>query len=104
MIRPLMVSALILGTLAAPAMADINAMGQKDGCFVCHGINNKIVGPSWKDIAKKYRGDKAAQAKLIVKVKSGGGGVWGDIPMPPNSPRVSDDDIKALVKGILALK
>jgi cytochrome c len=104
MMKRVVFSAIAMGILAAPAMADITAMGQKDGCFACHTINNKLVGPAWKDVAKKYKGDKSAEAKLIAKVKAGGVGVWGQIPMPANSPKVSDADIKTLVKGILALK
>lgn len=103
MMKQAVFSALILGVLAAPAMADIKPLAQKDGCFACHSIDNKLVGPAWKDIAKKYKGDKSAEAKLVHKVKAGGVGVWGQIPMPPNS-QISDADIKTLVKGILALK
>jgi len=79
------------------------ALMQKDGCIACHGIDKKIVGPAYQDVAAKYKGDAGAQAKLIQKVKMGGAGVWGQIPMPPNS-QVSDDDIKALVSWILTLK
>ena len=76
---------------------------QKDGCAACHGIDKKIVGPAYVDVAAKYKGDAGAQAKLTQKIKAGGAGVWGPIPMPPN-PQVPDDEIKALVSWILALK
>lgn len=79
------------------------ALMQKDGCMACHGIDKKIVGPAYVDVAAKYKGDAGANAKLAQKVKAGGAGVWGQIPMPPN-PQVPDDDIKALVSWILALK
>ena len=79
------------------------ALMQKVGCAACHGIDKKIVGPAYVDVAAKYKGDAGANAKLAQKVKAGGAGVWGQIPMPPN-PQVSDDDIKALVSWILALK
>jgi len=79
------------------------ALMQKDGCAACHGIDKKIVGPSYVEVAAKYKGDAGANAKLTQKVKAGGAGVWGQIPMPPN-PQVPDDDIKALVSWILALK
>jgi cytochrome c5 len=79
------------------------ALMQKDGCAACHGIDKKIVGPSYVEVAAKYKGDAGANAKLTQKVKAGGAGVWGQIPMPPN-PQVPDDDIKALVNWILALK
>jgi cytochrome c len=61
------------------------------------------VGPAYKDVAKKYAGDKGAEAKLIAKVKAGGSGVWGPVPMPPNA-QVSDADVKTLVKWILSQK
>ena len=77
---------------------------QKDGCTACHSIDKKIVGPAYKDVAAKYRGDSGAAAKLVDKVKKGGSGVWGQIPMPPNAPQVSDADIQADVKYILSLK
>jgi cytochrome c len=79
-------------------------LAQKSGCFACHTIEKKLVGPSWNDIAAKYRGQKDAETKLIVKVTKGGSGVWGAVPMPPNSPKVGEADIKVLVRFILALK
>lgn len=85
-----------------------NAVGrdlaQKSGCFTCHTIEKKLVGPAWIDVAAKYRGQKDAEAMLVGKVSKGGGGVWGAVPMPPNSPRVSESDIKVLVHFILSLK
>jgi len=80
------------------------ALAQKSGCLACHGINNKILGPAYVDVANKYHGDKSAEAKLITKVKAGGSGVWGTFAMPPNSPNVSDADIKTLVQWVLSLK
>jgi cytochrome c5 len=79
------------------------AMMQKDGCVACHSVDKKILGPAYQDVAAKYKGDAGAPAKLMQKVKMGGSGVWGQIPMPPNA-QVSDDDIKALVSWILTLK
>ena len=78
-------------------------MMQKDGCSACHAVDKKIVGPAYQDVAAKYKGDKDAPAKLAQKVKSGGAGVWGQVPMPPNSAG-PDDDIKALGNWILTLK
>lgn len=80
------------------------ALAQKSGCFACHTIEKKLVGPAWIEIAAKYRGQKDAEAKLIAKVAKGGSGVWGSTPMPPNSPKVGDSDIKVLVRFILSLK
>ena len=79
------------------------AMMQKDGCSACHAVDKTIVGPAYQQVAAKYRGDKTAAGRLEQKVKAGGSGVWGAMPMPPNSA-VPDADIKALVTWILALK
>lgn len=84
--------------------ADGRKLAQKSGCFTCHAIEKKVVGPAWKAIADKYKGDATAEAKLIAKVSKGSSGAWGSIPMPANSPRVNDADIRALVKYALSLK
>lgn len=76
-------------------------LARKNACMSCHAEDKKIVGPSYKDVAAKYKGDKTAEAKLIKKVKEGGSGVWGPVPMPPN-PQVKDEDVKTLVRWILA--
>ena len=94
--------------VAAPAHAALDnaqaeALMKKDGCAACHSVDKKIVGPSYVDVAAKYRGDKNAQAALEKKVKDGGAGVWGPVPMPPNA-QVPANDIKELVTWILALK
>jgi len=97
-------AAAALATIAIPATAaDESALAGKSGCLACHAVDKKIVGPAYKDVAAKYKGDKGAEAKLVEKVKKGGQGVWGDIPMPPNSPMVKDEDIKKLVAWILSL-
>jgi len=87
---------------ATPALAN-EELAKKSACTACHAIDKKLVGPSYKDVAAKYKGDKAAEAKLIDKVKKGGSGVWGQVPMPPNAS-VKDEDIKTLVKWVLAVK
>lgn len=89
-------------TLSAAASAD-QALAQKNACMSCHGVDKKIVGPAFKDVAKKYAGDKTAEAKLLTKVKAGSKGVWGEIPMPPN-PQVSDADAKKIMDWVLSLK
>jgi cytochrome c len=91
------------GAHAALDNTTAEAMMKKDGCAACHAIDKKIVGPAYVDVAAKYKGDKDALAKLSEKVKKGGSGVWGAIPMPPNVT-VSDADIKELVTWILTLK
>lgn len=87
---------------AGAAHAD-EKLAQSSGCTACHSVDKKLVGPAYKDVAAKYRGNKAAEAELIKKVKAGGKGTWGDIPMPPNT-HVKDEDIKTIVRWILSLK
>ncbi|MGE5169845.1 MAG: c-type cytochrome [Rudaea sp.] len=90
--------------VASAAVADeLEDMMKKNGCNACHSEDKKVIGPSYKDVAAKYKGDAGAVAKLTEKVKKGGSGVWGPIPMPPNT-QVSDADIKKMVELILALK
>jgi cytochrome c len=102
----------LLSTIAAAAMllagqayaADAaEALAQKSGCLACHSVDKKVLGPAYKDVAAKYKGDKGAEAKLVAKVKAGGSGVWGPMPMPANSPQVKDEDIKTIVHWILSL-
>jgi cytochrome c len=94
---------LVTGAIAAtPALAN-EELAKKNACTACHAIDKKLVGPAYKDVAAKYKGDKTAEAKLFEKVKKGGSGVWGQVPMPPNS-NVKDEDIKTLVKWVLSLK
>jgi cytochrome c len=88
--------------VSVPAFAS-QELAQKNGCLACHGVDKKIVGPSYKDVAKKYASDKGAAAKLAAKVKKGGSGVWGPVPMPPN-PQVKDDDMKKIIAWVLSLK
>jgi len=83
--------------------AAAQALAQKSGCLACHSVDKKVLGPSYKDVAAKYKGDKTAEAKLVEKVKKGGSGVWGPMPMPANSPQVKDADIKTVVAWILAM-
>lgn len=79
------------------------ALAQKSGCLACHGVDKKVLGPAFKDVAAKYKGDKSAEGKLVEKVKKGGSGVWGPMPMPANSPQVKDEDIKSIVQWVLSL-
>ena len=98
-------TAITVSAASAPAIAGdgAEALAQKSGCLNCHGVDKKILGPSYKDVAAKYKGDKTAEAKLIQKVKAGGSGNWGTMPMPPNSPQVKDADIKTIVQWVLSL-
>ncbi len=79
------------------------ALAQKSGCLNCHAVDKKMIGPAYKDVAAKYRGQPGIEDKLVTKVKNGGGGVWGTMPMPPNS-QVSDADLHTLVKWVLSRK
>lgn len=87
--------------VAVPALAD-QALAQKKNCMACHAIDKKVVGPAYKDVAKKYAGQDV-MTRLTNKVKQGGSGVWGAIPMPAN-PQVSDAEAKQLVAWVLSLK
>jgi cytochrome c len=90
-------------SLALPAQAS-EELAKKHLCTTCHVVKGtKTIGPTYADVAKKYAGQKDAEAKLVDKVKKGGQGVWGQIPMPPNSA-VPDADVKALVKWVLSVK
>lgn len=76
------------------------ALMQKSGCFACHSVEQKIIGPSYREVAKRYAGQADAPAKLAAKVKHGGGGVWGPVGMPPH-PTLKDDDIHAMIGWVL---
>jgi len=89
-------------SVTAPAFAD-QALATSKNCMACHAVDKKLVGPSYKDVAKKYASDKAAADMLVGKVIKGGSGTWGPVPMPAN-PQVSEADAKKLVAWILATK
>lgn len=90
--------------LASPAVFASEALLQKGGCMGCHTQDKKLVGPSFKDIAAKYKGQGDAVAKLTDKVRKGGSGVWGPIPMPPNgADKLNDGDLKSAIEWILKL-
>ena len=87
--------------VSGQALAD-EALAKARNCMSCHAIDKKLVGPAYKDVAAKYKGDAGAVDKLAAKVKAGGKGVWGQIPMPPNN--VTPDEAKKLVTWILSQK
>ena len=95
-----------LGALAvlasAPAFAN-EALAKSKNCLACHAVDKKVVGPSYKEVAAKYKGDKAAADKLATKVIKGGSGVWGAMPMPAN-PQVNEAEAKQLVAWVLSQK
>ena len=96
----------------APATPDTGheemlALARKSGCLACHNIDKKVVGPAWKDVAARYKGNAGARAQLIEKVSKGGRGNWtdvvGNVAMPPYHPRVSTENIGRLVDFVLSL-
>jgi cytochrome c len=93
---------LAASTYAAETKA-AEAIVKASGCLACHTVDKKLVGPSYMEIAAKYHKDKGAEAMLIKRVKAGGKGAWGDVPMPPNL-HVKDQDIKTVVQWILSIK
>ena len=92
--------ALAAGWAVAPAASADEALAKKYNCTACHAVDKKMIGPAYKDVASKYKGQADAPGKLAEKVKKGGSGVWGAVPMPPNAA-VPDDDIKKLVDWVL---
>jgi cytochrome c len=93
-------AALSLVSGAAFASADL---AKSKNCMACHATDKKLVGPSYKDVAAKYASDKDAAAKLAKKIREGGTGAWGQVPMPAN-PQVSEADALALAKWVLTVK
>ena len=93
---------LLLAAVAGPVFAQAD-LAQKKNCMACHAVDKKVLGPSYKDVAAKYAGQKDAADKLAAKVMKGGTGVWGNIPMPAN-PLVSEAEAKQLVAWIMTLK
>lgn len=105
LVRATFAATLLGATFPALAMDQAAALdlAKKSGCLACHSIEKKIVGPAWKDVSAKYQGNAEMKDKLVAKVKAGGKGNWGEVPMPPYSPRVSDADIEALVTFVLSI-
>jgi cytochrome c len=87
--------------MAGQANAD-EALAKAKNCMACHAIDKKLVGPAYKDVAAKYKGDAKAQAMLATKIKTGGKGAWGEIPMPPNN--VTPDEATKLAGWVLSVK
>jgi cytochrome c len=87
--------------MAGQAQAD-EALAKSKNCMSCHAIDKKLVGPAYKDVAAKYKGDAKAPAMLAAKIKAGGKGTWGEIPMPPNN--VTPEEASKLAAWVLAQK
>lgn len=93
---------MVLASNAHAVDADkAKALAQSKNCLACHAVATKLVGPAYTEVAKKYKGNKDAEAMLIKKVIAGGSGAWGTIPMPPNA--VTQDEAKLLVEWVLSL-
>ena len=93
---------LALAATAAPAFANAD-LAQAKSCLACHATDKKLVGPSYKDVAAKYAGQKDAATMLATKIQKGGVGAWGQVPMPAN-PQVSADEAKTLATWVLSIK
>lgn len=90
--------------LSAPVLADDGKdLAKKAGCLNCHAVDMKLVGPSYKEVAAKYKGDKEAAAKVLKKVTDGGSGTYGTMPMPPQKGKLTDAEMKTTVDWILSL-
>lgn len=99
-----MMAALLAGTFGAVAHADVGdglKVARSNACMGCNAVDRKLVGPSFHDVAERYKTDPQAVAKLSKKVKEGGAGAWGAIPMPAH-PRMSDADIRSVVEWVRA--
>jgi cytochrome c len=101
--KRILVAVIAFGAMFTNAAFASEQLAKEKNCLACHAVDNKLVGPGYKEVAAKYKGDKSAEDKLAQKVMKGGSGVWGQIPMPAN-PQVSAAEAKTLVKWILSLK
>ena len=102
--KPFVIAATVLALAAALPAQSSEDLAKKHACVACHVVKGaKTVGPAYAEVAKKYAGQKDAEAKLAEKVKKGSQGVWGQVPMPPNAA-VPDADVRALVKWVLSTK
>lgn len=99
--KRLLLALLSTTVVITPALADAD-LAKKKNCLACHAVDNKVVGPGYKEIAKKYAGQDAS-GKLAGKIRQGGSGVWGVVPMPAN-PQVNEAEAKQLASWILTLK
>jgi len=96
---------LLAAALTVPSVQASEAIVKKARCVACHAIDKKLVGPAYRDVAAKYRGDAGAPERLAAKVRAGGSGVWGDIPMIPHpADKISDADLAAAIAWVLALE
>jgi cytochrome c len=98
----LMMMATFALTLAGPVAASVEVV-KKARCVACHAVDKKMVGPSYREVAKRYEGQADAPLRLAEKVRSGGSGVWGSVPMLPHgADKISDENLKTAIEWILA--
>jgi cytochrome c len=102
-IAALLIAVLGLALTGVASASPGEDLVKKSGCTACHQNDKKLVGPAYQEVATKYKADAGAAAKLAVKVKAGGSGVWGPVPMPPH-PQISEADIKTMIAYVLSLK
>ena len=100
--KKILLALTLTAAAVAPAMAD-EALAKAKNCMACHAVANKLVGPAYKEVAKKYAADKTAADKLAAKIIKGGSGVWGAVPMPAN-PQVNEAEAKKLAAWVLSQK
>ncbi|MEJ2406964.1 MAG: c-type cytochrome [Candidatus Thiodiazotropha sp.] len=93
---------MILSGVSSASATEMLPLAVQSGCSACHQVDVKVVGPAYKEVAAKYKGQEGIVDKLAAKVKAGGSGVWGPVPMPPNV-QVSDENIKTIVEWIMTL-
>ncbi|SPC17508.1 c-type cytochrome [Cupriavidus taiwanensis] len=94
------VGAILPGAALAATAAEMQALADKSGCFSCHGMQSKLVGPGFAEVAARYKGDSQAAASLAKKIREGGKGAWGRIPMPPHG-NLGEDDARKLAEWVL---
>jgi len=94
------IALLCLAATSAHAAPDMQALADKSGCFSCHGMQNKVIGPGFAEVAAKYKGDGEAAARLARKIQEGGKGNWGRIPMPPH-PNLKEAEARQLADWVL---
>ena len=102
LIHAALIATATIATAGQAYAADELPLAKAKNCMSCHTVDKKLVGPGYKEVAAKYKDDKSAAAKLAVKIKAGGKGAWGEIPMPPNN--VTEDEAKRLATWVLSLK
>ncbi len=101
--KRLLLLSVVLSGLVSPAAFASADLAKAKNCMSCHAVGNKLIGPSYKDVAAKYAGDAGAEERLTQKVLKGGSGAWGAVPMPANA-QVSEAEARTLVKWVLSLK